>query len=108
MKEKGATHTSGKTWYKTPSAQQKDIRAREWLLADTIQTLPRRQRIGGARTEVCLFRAQAKEAPVSRHLDCAHRRSFARARRQLQPVHQRPEKSRNRTGPQGVGRYRNE
>ena len=49
-----------------------------------------------------------KKRQFRSHLDRAHRRRRQDERHQLQPVHQRPEEGRHRTGPQDPGRHRGE
>ena len=70
------------------------------------QRLPHRQGSGDEGGAVRLPRPPQQEARLPRAVDRAHQRGGARARHDLQRVHDRPEEGRDRDRPQGAGRPR--
>ena len=69
------------------------------------ERLPHRQGSGDEGGAVCLPRPPREEARVPRALDRPHQRGRARARHDLQRVHDRPEEGVDRHRPQGAGRH---
>src|ERR1700733_3539628 len=93
-----------KTWNQTACPPQKDSEEGKRLFSYQIEALPGSAGGRRARSEVCLQRPPAEQAPVPLAVDRAHQRRRQAERHQLLAAHPWPEGGRDRARSQDPGR----
>ena len=86
-------HASSQTWCNGPRPPQEGSRPGQGFPRPPQERLPHRQGSGDEGRAICLPRPPQQEARLPPALDRPHQRGRARARPDLQRVHERPEKA---------------